>query len=260
MTIDELKDVYESGDPREAEREAAEFSRKALRVVEPKPEDIQGAMRFYLGLRKLLDSERANAVTIDCFPALLARKLPAYPCIAWSRLNDEGRYGVCQAGVRATFTQLLLTSYARVPGFVSNPVFDIERNEVQHTHCVGATRMLGFDQPASPYLVRSHTETGEGAALQVLMPAGRTATVGIFPDPRRFLVSRAEVIETVREVRGHRDADGGCRTKIRTRVGDAEKWLAGYSTAVHRVVFYGDHLKGVERMGREMGFTTIREA
>ena len=43
-----------------------------------------------------------------------------------------------------------------------------------------------------------------------------------------------------------------------TRVSDAEKWLAGYSTAVHRVVFYGDHIKGIERLGRLMAFETVR--
>lgn len=259
MGVDELKDVFESADARQAEREAAEFTRAALRVVEPSAGEISGAMRFYLGLRQLLERERANAITVDCFPALLGKKLPAYPCIAWSKLNDAGLYGVCQADIRATMTQLLVTSYARVPGFVSNPVFDIERNEVQHTHCVGATRMLGFDGPASPYLVRSHTETAEGAVLQVVMPTNQPVTVGIFSAPNKFLFSRAEVVGSVQDAAGYRDADTGCRTKIRTRVSDAEKWLANYSTAVHRVVFYGDHIRGIERMGRLMGFETVRE-
>ena len=260
LTIDDLKAVFESGDAREAEREAAQFSRAALRVVEPSEAEIRGAMRFYLGFRKLLERERANAITVDCFPALLGKKLPAYPCIAWSKLNDAGFYGVCQADMRATMTQLLVTSYARVPGFVSNPVFDIERNEVQHTHCVGATRMLGFQRPPSPYIIRSHTETNEGAVLQVVMPSGHPVTVGIFSDPDRFLVSRAEAIASVQETAGHRDADTGCRTKMYTRVSDAEKWLAAYSTAVHRVVFYGDHVRGIERMGRLMAFETVLEA
>jgi hypothetical protein len=260
MTIEELRDAFEAADPRQAEREAAEFTRAALRVAEPKQAEIQGAMRFYIGFRKLLERERANAITVDCFPAILGKKLPAYPCIAWSKLNDAGLYGVCQADVRATMTQLLVTSYARVPGFVSNPVFDMERNEVIHSHCVGATRMLGFQGPSSPYIVRSHTETDEGAVLQVVMPSGHPATVGIFSDPKRFLVSRADVVSSVGEISGHRDADTGCRTKIRTRVADAEKWMASYSTAVHRVVFYGDHIKGIERIGRLLAFETVREA
>jgi hypothetical protein len=260
MPIDELSQVYELADPREADQEATTFARAALRVVEPKQADLAGAMRFYLGFRKLLERERANAITVDCFPALLGKKLPAYPCIAWSKLNDAGFYGVCQADVRATMTQLLVSSYARVPGFVSNPVFDILSNVVQHTHCVAATKMLGYEGPSSPYAIRSHTETDEGAVLQVVMPAGHPVTVGIFNEPRRFLVSRAEAITSVADAAGYRDADTGCRTKIYTRVPDAEKWLANYTTAVHRVVFYGDHMRGIERMGRLMGFETVQEA
>ncbi len=58
-------------------------------------------------------------------------------------------------------------------------------------------------------------------------------------------------------------ADGsltsGCRSKIRTRVSDAEKWLRNYTAGLHRVIFYGDHVKSIERMGRLMGFKVTRE-
>ena len=259
MPFKDLYDVFESADPAQAKREAEEFKRLALRIVEPDPAEIDSAMRFYLGLRRLLETEKANAVTIDCFPAVVRKTIPAYPCIAWSKLNDLGLYGVCQADIRATMTQLLLTPISQRPGFVSNPVFDVPQEEVLHTHCVAATRILGFNEPACPFLVRSHTETNEGAVLQVVMPADHDVTVGIFNNPARFLVSRARVKGSIGEVTGSRHAEMGCRTKIRTSVPKAEEWLENYTTAVHRVVFYGDHLKAVERTGRMMGFETVHE-
>jgi hypothetical protein len=75
------------------------------------------------------------------------------------------------------------------------------------------------------------------------------------------------------EALGNVDDDRGCRTKIRTRVKDSRKLLENWSAALtggpgmpgtrdllHRVVFYGDHTKAVERLGRLTGFKVVREA
>jgi hypothetical protein len=248
----ELRAAFDSADARQAREEAEVFTRAALRVVEPKPEEIYSGLRFYLGLKNLMRAEKANAFTIDCFGTLPAPALPGYPCIAWSKLNDAGFYGVCEADLDSTMTQLLVTSYAGVPGFVSDPVFEASRNEVIHAHCVAATRMKGPSEPASPYIIRNHLETSEGAVLQVLMPAGETITVARFAEPAHMLVSTAEVI-------GPGDNQRGCRTQIRTRVADAGRWLHNYSAGLHRVIFYGDHVRSIEMLGRLLAYRVTRE-
>jgi len=86
----------------------------------------------------------------------------------------------------------------------------------------------------------------------VLMPADETITVARFTDPGKMLVSTAVVT-------GGGDSDRGCRSQIRTRVADAEKWLQNYTAGLHRVIFYGDHTKTLERMGRVMGFDLVQE-
>lgn len=248
----ELKAAFDSADPRKAKTAAEEFTRNALRVVEPSPTEIQNGLRFYLGLKELLRTEKANAITIDCFGTLAAKTLPGYPCIAWSKFNDAGLYGVCEADLASTMTQILVTSYAGVPGFVTDPVFDVGRNEVIHAHCVSATKMKGPNGPSSPYVVRNHLETNEGAVLQVMMPVGETVTVARFAGPQKMLV-------TTGEVTGAEDSDRGCRTQVRTRVRDAEKWLENYSAGLHRVLFYGDQVKTIQRMGRLLGFEVVDE-
>jgi hypothetical protein len=248
----EFLDAFNAANDQQARKETEAFIRGALRVVEPTPKEIHDGLRFYLALKDMLKRESANAISIDCFGTLAAKTLPGYPCIAWSKFNDAGLYGVCEADLASTMTQMLVTSFAGVPGFVSDPVFDTSRNEVIHAHCVSATKMKGPDQPASPYIIRNHLETNEGAVLQVLMPSNETITVGRFEGPKRFLISTAEVTGTV-------DSDRGCRSQIRTRVSDAEKWLRNYSAGLHRVIFYGDHVKSVHRMGRLMGFEVVHE-
>jgi L-fucose isomerase-like protein len=222
-------------------------------VVEPRPEEIVNGLRMHLALKSMMLAEKANAFTIDCFGTLMATTLPGYPCICWSKLNDAGLYGVCEADLHSTVTQMLVTSYAGVPGFVSDPVFDLSRNEVIHAHCVSATKLKGPDGPASPYIIRDHLETHEGAVLQVLMPCDETVTVARFAGPKRMLVSTAVVT-------GYGDSDRGCRSQIRTRVRDAEKWLENYQAGLHRVIFYGDHTRSLERMSRLLGFELVTEA
>jgi L-fucose isomerase-like protein len=248
----DLKAAFDAADQAEAGRQAEAFTRAALRVVEPSPQEIVNGLRFYLGVKSLMKQERANAVTVDCFGTLAAKTLPGYPCIAWSKLNDVGLYGVCEADIASTMTQMMVTSYARVPGFVSDPVFDLTHNEVIHAHCVSATRMKGISEPPSPYIIRNHLETNEGAVLQVLMPVNEPVTVARLSGPSRMLITTGLVTGTV-------DADRGCRSKIRTRVADAEAWLNNYSAGLHRVVFYGNHLKDIQRMGKLMGFEVANE-
>ncbi len=252
FTHADMQGVFASGDLKRAEQLTTELIANSLKVVEPRREQIRDALRFYDGIRELLERERANAITLDCFGALLEGKLPAYPCIAWSRLNDQGRYGVCEGDLLSTFTQMLVTPATGVPGFVSDPVIDLSRNEVIHAHCVSATKLKGIGGPSSPYFIRNHLETADGATLQVLMPSGEVVTCAKFAAPDRFLVSTAEVT-------GHITTDRGCRSQIRTRVADARKMLDHYSAGLHRVIFYGNHVPLIERMGRMMGFDVVRE-
>jgi L-fucose isomerase-like protein len=248
----DLKAAFERADASKARQEAAAFTKAALRVVEPSEKEIADSMRLYLGMREFMRQEKANAIAIDCLGGFARGELPAYPCVAFSKLNDIGLFGVCECDLPSTMTQLLVTSFSNMPGFVTDPVFDTSRNEVIHAHCVAATKLAGIDGAASPYLVRSHLEDNKGVSLQVLAPESGTVTVARFAKADKFLISTAEVI-------GNADGPRGCRTKIRTRVSDAHKFLRAYSAGLHRVLFYGDHTGNVDRLSRLTGFQMVRE-
>jgi len=248
----DLNEAYKAVDAIRARQAAEEFTRQAVRVVEPSPQDIEAALRFYLGVQELLRRERANAITVDCLGGFRRGDLPAYPCVAWSKLNDAGYYGVCEADLLSTMTQLLLTAFSGKPGFVSDPVFDTSRNEIIHAHCVSATALQGVGGPASPYVIRSHMEDNKGVSMQVLVPVAETVTCGKFLNAAKFAVSTGEVL-------GNVDNPRGCRTKFRTRVADARKFLENFSGGLHRVVVWGDYVRPVEQMGRLMGFKVVRE-
>lgn len=251
-TYQDLRAAYDRVDPDRAEKEAGDLARGALKVVEPSTEDIRRASRFYLAMLDVLSQAKANAITIDCLGGFRRGDLPAYPCLAWTMLNDRGMYGVCESDLPSTMTQLLITGYSGRPGFVSDPTFDTSRDEVIHAHCVAATRMRGIGGPASPYVLRSHMEDNKGVSVQVEMPVRETITCAKFSDPRTFLAS-------IGEATGNIDAPRGCRTKIVTRVADVRKLVEGWSGGLHRVIFYGDHIEAARRMGRLMGFKVVQE-
>lgn len=248
----DLKAAFESVDASKARQEAAAFTKAALRVVEPSANEIADSMRLYLGMAEFMRQEKANAIAIDCLGGFARGELPAYPCVAFSKLNDTGLFGVCECDLPSTMTQLMVTSFSNMPGFVTDPVFDTSRNEVIHAHCVAATKLAGIDGAASPYLVRSHLEDNKGVSMQVLAPVSGTVTVARFAKADKFLISTAEVI-------GNVDGPRGCRTKIRTKVSDARKFLRAYSAGLHRVLFYGDHTENIDRLSRLTGFQMVRE-
>jgi len=252
LSYADLKAAYDAVDAAQARTAAAEFMAGALRIVEPSREPIERALRFYLGVQNLLRREKANALTMDCLGGITRGELPGYPCVTFSRLNDQGMYGICQGELDCAMTQLLLTSFSGKPGYLANLVMDTGRNEIIHSHCTAPTTMLGIGGPASPYIIRSHLETADGVSLQVLMPIAETVTVAKFEHPRRLMVSTGEVT-------GNVDSESGCRTQIRTRVKDARKMLARFRTNVHRVIYYGDYTSSIEKMGRLMAFEVVHE-
>jgi L-fucose isomerase-like protein len=247
-----LKAAFDAASPARAEKEAGAFIRAAVKVIEPSSQEINDALRLYDAVLKLLEQEKANAITVDCLGGFRRGDLPAYPCVAWTKLNDAGLYGVCEADVLSTMTQILLTSFSGKPGFVSDPVFDTGANEVIHAHCVSATKLLGIGGASSPYSIRSHMEDAKGVSLQVHVPEHETVTVAKFFSPDLLAVSKGEVLSNVDDPRG-------CRTKFRTRVANTRRMLEGFRGGLHRVVFYGDYEKPVELMGRLMGFKVIHE-
>ncbi len=261
----DLGAAYEAASMREAEQLADGFIRSASKVVEPTRDEIVRSLRLHLAIQALMKKEKANAIAIDCLGGFGRKELPAYPCISFSKLNDEGMYGVCENDLESTMTQLLVTSFSGRPGFVSDPVFDTSRNEVIHAHCVSATKLKGIDGEASPYMVRSHLEDHKGASMQVLAPSGEPVTVAKFADASRMMISTGEAL-------GNVDNERGCRTKIRTRVNNSEALLENWGATLtpgpgmpgtrdllHRVVFYGDHTKEVKRLGRLLGYQVIDE-
>ncbi|MFH1741517.1 MAG: hypothetical protein ABIH23_21130 [bacterium] len=247
-----LIQAFNTIDKAKSAKTAREFMDGAEKVVEPSAEEIDKSSRFYWAMRRVMEEDGAQAIAINCLGLFKQGKLPAYPCLGFARLNDEGLVGACEADLHSTLTMLTFGYLVERPGFISDPVIDTSNNTVIHAHCVSATKMSGVDGETCPYTIRSHMEDDKGAALQVRMKIGQKITMARYLGADTMLISTGEIIDTP-------VLDRGCRTKITTKVADARKMLYQYTGGLHRVIFYGDHVQDIHRLSHFLDFKVVEE-
>jgi hypothetical protein len=248
--------AYDTVDDAQAREETDRWLHEAVQVVEPSKEEVFRACKQALAFEKLLDDENATGLTVDCYGTMWDKtiKLPAYPCVGFTRLNNIGLAGICESDLRSAMTFILYQGLVGRPGFISDPTVDQSQGSIVLAHCLGTTKMLGPDKPACPYKLRTVHERLEGVVPQVKMPVGQKVTQAIFVGVDQLLYFTGEVIDAP-------DVDRGCRTKITVKVdGDIETLWKNWSNGLHRVTCYGDLTKDLERFCRFAKVKLVNEA
>jgi hypothetical protein len=152
QTIDlpRMMAAYDSIDAKAAEDETRRWMHGASKVLEPPRDEILRSCRLALAFEKVLAEEQATALTVDCYGSMY-RKLPAFPCVGFVRLNDLGLAGICESDLTSGMTFLLLQALSGRPGFISDPTVDESKGAIILAHCLGSTRMDGPAGPRAPY-------------------------------------------------------------------------------------------------------------
>ncbi len=259
VSVEKLVEAHKAVDPGLAEEEADKhWLRPAKKVVEPSREEVIKSARMYFAMKNIMAAERAQAITIRCLGGIPIDVL-GYPCLGFARLLDSGLVGACEADMDSSLTMLMFQYAFGVPGFITDPLFDLAKNAVIHAHCTSPTRMDGPKGERAPFTIRTHRDDDRGAALAVEMRVGQIITCAKLINLDTMILSTGKIIEVP-------DFDDrGCRTQITTEVADARRmldnWgagmLDGWMPQLHRVVFYGDRTRGVQYLSTLMGFKII---
>lgn len=265
VSNERILEIANSIDIKAAEAEAEEYWIKpAVGILEPSRQEIVNSVRYYLAVKKLMVQENARGI---CSAACMGNPRG---CLAFSKLNDMGFVGACEGDIDSTLTMLLFSYAFRAPGFITDPVVDESKNALVQFHCTSFTRMP--DGSRMPYLIRSQTDSGGGAALQVQWQVGAPVTMAKLVNLDTMLVVPGKITETG-------VSPLACRTQFTQTVRDARhlflNWgggaivqpgspgdlsqYAGAMPMLHRAVFYGDHVRAVKHLGELMGFRTIEE-
>jgi hypothetical protein len=228
---------------------AEEYTRNAKKCVEPTRDDLLNASTCYFAALKIMQETGCTGITMDCLGLVQARKIPTPPCMAWARLLDAGRLGVCEADLNTVMSQLLCVELLDKPGFPQDPVPETVHNTLIGAHCVCPTRLHGFDKPPAPFILRSHSESNIGVSLQVLWEPGETVTVMQFMGAGKMILGRGKVL------RNHDTPPaGGCRTAVELALeapADARD-----TKGFHQLFIAGDHVRDFQAYGQMWGIAT----
>lgn len=203
------------------------YEKHAQKIIEPTGKDILNAAKIYVVLRTLMKQEKCDGIAINCLP-LVSQPIDAdghlwEPCLAFSRLRDEGIVGACEADVHATLSSRLTHLLARRPGFQQDPFPLTVSNTFGGAHCSCPTRLAGFDQPPAPFILRSHQEADRGVGMQVLWPVGKRITImelvrGHYDTLRLGTGTVVSNIEADPQGKDPYEEAGGCRTSVEVTV------------------------------------------
>jgi len=262
---EQILEIAKSIDPKAAEAEAEQYWIKpAIGILEPTRQEIIDSARYYLAVKQLMIQENARGI---CSAACMGNPRG---CLTFSKLNDLGLVGACEGDIDSTLTMLLFAHAFRTPGFITDPVVNEAKNAVVQFHCTSFTQRP--DGSRMPFVIRNQTDSGGGVALQVQWQVGEPVTMAKLVNLETMLAVPGKIIETT-------TSPLACRTQFTQSVRDARhlflNWGAGaivppsssgdlsqYAGAMpmlHRAVFYGDHVRGLQRLGDLMGFKVIEE-
>ncbi len=259
IDLKRVLDAYASIRETDARAETDRWLLGATKTVEPSQDDVYRSCRLALALEKILDEDQATVMTVDCYGSMWDKtiKLPAYPCLGFSRLNNRGLGGICESDLRSAMTHILFQGLAGKPGFISDPTVDEAKKAVILAHCMGTVNMDGPGKPGHPYKLRTVMERQEGVVPQVEMRVGQKVTQAILVGTDRIQYFTGTIIAAPVGL----EHDRGCRTKISVRVdGDLSRLWRNWSQGLHRQTCYGDLTRELKVFSKFKNITLVDEA
>jgi hypothetical protein len=236
---DFLDEYKRTPDSEEILAMADQYMRRARRQSGATRQDVINGIKSYVVARTLLRREQADGITMDCLGALGNTKV-SLPCIAWSRMNDDGIPAACEADLGAAASHALVQYLFDRPGFQQDPVAETARGAVIGAHCSCPTRLNGFDKPAEPFDIIHHHGNRDAVPRTLWRPGRRVTCIDVLPGstgpknaPTKMLISAGEVLENVSV-----PPAGGCVVSVMVRFDNVKDVLA--FPGFHQLFFYGD--------------------
>jgi hypothetical protein len=217
---------------------AEDYMRRARRQRGATRQDVINGVKSYYVAGQILEQEQADAITMDCLGAL-GRMEASLPCIAWSRMNDDGIPAACEADYGAVASHVMVQYLFDRPGFQQDPVADTADDTIIGAHCSCPTRLNGFGAKPEPFdLVHHHGN--RDAVPRTLWRKGRRVTcVDLLPGAgadrkSRVLISVGTVVDNM-EV----PPSGGCVVSVKVKFDGNQEVLS--FPGFHQIFFYGEY-------------------
>ena len=250
--MQELIDRMQKVDEAAARREMERWKREASKIVEPSDEEIIKSSKLYVLLRNIVDEEKLSAVSIDCLSYSFGNDttLPT-PCLAFTRLRDEGVSAPCEADVCMMLSSMVLQAIGRKPSYVSNvSSANTETSSTVLRHCVAPLKMLGPDSKPQPYVLRDYHGYGRGVTAEMEFPVGLDITMGGFSkDLNSFVLWPGKVRpgKNDKDTPSFEKAPAGmekmrkfCSNRAEIAINDVNGFLKNIA-GIHNILIAGSH-------------------
>jgi len=222
---------------------ADDYIRRARRRTGATRQDVINGVKSYFVAGKILENEQADAITMDCLGALGGIDV-SLPCIAWSRMNDDGIPAACEADYGAVASHMIVQYLFDRPGFQQDPVADTSDDSIIGAHCCCATKLKGFDQPPEPFDLKHHHGNRDAVPRTLWRKGQRVTSIDLLPGkgdgtsendtPSKVLISAGTVIENM-DV----PPSGGCVVSVKVKF-DGDQEVLSFP-GFHHIWFYGDY-------------------
>jgi len=227
---------------------ANEYMRKARKRTDATHQDVINGLKSYYVAGRILEKEGGDAISMDCLGAL-GKIDVSLPCIAWSRMNDEGIPAACEADTGAIASHVLVNYLFDRPGFQQDPVADTADDTVIGAHCSCPTRLNGYDAKPEPFDIKHHHGNRDAVPRTVWRLGQRVTSVDLLPGtPSTVLVSAGTVTNNM-EV----PPSGGCVVSVKVKFDGDTPVLA--FPGFHQIFFYGDYKNQMQDFCQLCGFT-----
>jgi hypothetical protein len=240
---------------------AAAYVKEATKISGPTEEDVRAGIKSFVVARQILQREEGDGITMDCLGALGQTKV-SLPCIAWSKMLDDGIPAACEADLGAAVTHALVQLLFDRPGFQQDPVPETARECLIGAHCTCPTRLSGFSKPPEPFDL-SHHHGKRDAVPRPLWRVGQRITVADvvlggktdgLPQgagkPPEMIISTGTVVENVSV-----PPSGGCVVSVMAKIDGVTDFLD--YPGFHQLFFYGDYKKELVAYSRLFGITPV---
>lgn len=224
---------------------ADEYISRARNIRFATRQDVLNGIKSYKVAGKLIEQEKADAITMDCLGAL-GNTAISLPCISWSRMNDDGIPAACEADLGAVAAHTIVQYLFDRPGFQQDPVCDTSDDTIIGAHCCCATRLNGFSNPPEPFDIIHHHGNRDAVPRTIWKEGQRITCLDALPGQQdstgqknkqsTLLISTGTVVKNLSV-----PPSGGCVVSVKYKM-DGDQNVLTYP-GMHQIFFYGDYKK-----------------
>jgi hypothetical protein len=267
--MEELRQLMKAGvDEAAARKEMERWKREATKIVEPTAEMILDCSRMYVLLRSIIDQEGLSAISIDCLSYTFGpdTSLPT-PCLAFTRLRDEGISATCEADICMMLSSMLLQEVSHRPSYQCNvSSVDTRASIAVLRHCVAPTKIFGADAPPWPYNLRDYHGMSKGVVPEIEYPVGLDVTMGGFSkDLKDFVLWPGRIQQGIddRDTPSFINAPPGmpkmrryCSIKADAKIRDVHRFIQSIA-GIHHIMVAGSYAKEIHDAMLRMNVNVI---